>query len=117
MLICLSYITHPVCTLAGQCTHRLVFKSLDVLQKHKSSFFFLFHQSLKSMGEQKTSEDAVADLGFVKGGSQMSMLGNPLTRFRESPYRFVKLVREIPYLLRTKTVVEKRKWKFFAKIF
>ena len=39
----------------------------------------------------------------------MSMLGNPLTRFRESPYMLGKLVRGIPYLLRTKTAVEKRK--------
>ena len=50
----------------------------------------------------------------------MSMLGNTLTRFRESPYLLGKLVRGIPYLLRTKTAVEKRKReleKFFAKIF
>ena len=50
----------------------------------------------------------------------MSMLGNPLTRLRESPYRLSKLVRGIPYLLRTKTAEEKRKReleKFFAKIF
>ena len=50
----------------------------------------------------------------------MSKLGNPLTRFRESPYRLGKLVRGIPYLLHTKTAVEKRKReleKFFAKIF
>ena len=50
----------------------------------------------------------------------MSMLGNPLTRFRESPYRLGKLVRGIPYMLRTKTAVKKRKReleKFFAKIF
>ena len=67
----------------------------------------------------------MADLGFVKGGvSQnnvnMSMLGNPLTRFRESPYRLGKLVRGILYSLRTKTAVEKLKReleKFFAKIF
>ena len=39
----------------------------------------------------------------------MSMLGNPLTRFRESPYRLGKLVQGIPYLLHTKTAVEKRK--------
>ena len=50
----------------------------------------------------------------------MSMLGNTLTRFRESPYQLGKLVRGIPYLLHTKTVVEKRKRKLekcFAKIF
>ena len=51
------------------------------------------------------------------GGSRICEnvnLGNPLTRFRESPYRL-----GIPYLLRTKTAVEKRKReleKFFAKI-
>ena len=62
----------------------------------------------------------VADLGFVKGGSQMSMLGNPLTRLRKSPYQLGKLVRGIPYLLRTKTTVEKRKRElenFFLKSF
>ena len=50
----------------------------------------------------------------------MSMLGNPSTRLRESPYRLGKLVRGIPYLLRTKIVVEKQKReleKFFVKIF
>ena len=36
----------------------------------------------------------------------MSMLGNLLIRFRESPYLLSKLVRGIPYLLRTKTAVE-----------
>ena len=39
----------------------------------------------------------------------MSMLGNPLTRFREYPYQLGKLVRGIPYLLRTKTAVKKMK--------
>ena len=62
----------------------------------------------------------MADLGFVKGGfTIMSILGNTLTRFRESPYLLGKLVRGIPYLLCTKTAVEKRKReleKFFAKI-
>ena len=50
----------------------------------------------------------------------MSMLGNPLTRFRESLYWLGKLVRGIPYLLRTKTAVENESgsWRsFFAKIF
>ena len=50
----------------------------------------------------------------------MPMLGNILTRFRESPYLLGKLVCGIPYLLCTKTAMEKRKWeleKFFAKIF
>ena len=67
----------------------------------------------------------MADLGFVKGGggggSQMSMLGNSLTRFRESSYRIGKLVRGIPVLLRTKTAEEKRKRElekfFFLKPF
>ena len=48
----------------------------------------------------------------------MSMLGNHLTRFRESAYLLGKLVRRITYLLHTKTSVEKRELdKFFAKIF
>ena len=49
-----------------------------------------------------------------------SGLGNPLTRFRESPYQLSKLVRGIPYLLHTKTAEEKQNReleKFFAKLF
>ena len=34
----------------------------------------------------KLEHEAVADLGFVKWGSLILMLGNPLTRFMESPY-------------------------------
>ena len=62
----------------------------------------------------------VADLRICERGFTMSMLGNPLIRLRESPYLLGKIVRGIPYLLRTKTTVDKRKReleKFFAKLF